>query len=95
MGSDAPLFEVYCDINARMTERGFLLTNGSIEDLARLGLTLEAAVGKRFAFNGGGDTDESGAPADIMFDGVVEHDPEWGYLAVMDAKGVYWRPSKS
>lgn len=73
-----------------MTERGYSLQrNGSVSDLSSLGLTLESAVGKRFTFFMD-DGDENGNPNDIMFNGVVVHDSEWGYLAVMD-DDVYWR----
>ena len=84
--------EIYCDLNARMMSNGYSLeTRGSIEDLAKLGLTLEQAVGKRFFFNGGLDADDFGRAADIMFNGVVVKDLYWGYLALSDAEGVYWR----
>jgi len=43
--------ELYFDLNARMTQDGYLATsNGTLEDLRKLGLTLEQAVGRRFAF---------------------------------------------
>ena len=86
-----PFPEIYCDLNARMTERGYSLErNGSVSDLSNLGLTLEAAVGRRFTFFMD-DGDENGNPDDIMFNGVVIHDSEWGYLAIMDEDDVYWR----
>lgn len=45
------LREIYCDLNARMTERGYSLEHrGSIVDLEKLGLTLRTAMGKRFTF---------------------------------------------
>ena len=84
--------EIYCDLNARVTENGYSLERrGSVEDFAKLGLTLEQAVGKQFVFNGGEDTNEDGKPADIMFNGRVVKDLQWGYLAVSDEHGVYWR----
>ena len=86
-----PFPEIYCDLNARMTDRGYSLErNGSVADLAKLGLTLESAVGKRFTFMMD-DADDNGNPDDIMFNGVVIHDPKWGYLALADEDGVYWR----
>ena len=86
-----PYPEIYCDVNARMTERGYSLErSGSIEDLRKLGLDLEAAVGRRFTFVGG-DDGEPGRPDDIMFNGVVIHDDQYGYLALADDDGVYWR----
>lgn len=42
--------EIWCDFNGRVNERGFLPTNGTIGDLAALGLTLEEAIGRRFVF---------------------------------------------
>jgi hypothetical protein len=90
-----PFPEIYCDLNARMTDRGYSLQrNGSVSDLSKLGLTLESAVGRRFTFFMD-DSDEEGNPDDIVFNGVVVHDPEWGYLAVMDDDDVYWRSQVS
>ena len=87
--------EIYCDLNARMTENGYSVeTCGSVADLAKLGLTLEKAVGRCFTFNGGSDVNENGEPSDIMFSGVIVKDPEWGYLAVSDAAGIYWRSTQ-
>jgi hypothetical protein len=95
MKSDQAVPEIYCDLNAGMTENGYSLERrGSIEDLAKLGLTLEQAVGMKFIFNGGEDSDENGNPADIMFNGFVVKDSRWGYLAVSDEDGVYWRVRK-
>lgn len=85
--------EIFIDLNARMTENGYLITRGSLADLQRLGLTPEQAIGKRFTFNGGGDADDDGKPADIMFDGTIEKHEEFGYLAVSDARGIYWKPT--
>lgn len=83
--------EIYCDLNARMTERGYSVERrGSVDDLAKLGLTLAGAVGMRFTFVQN-DGDEHGNPDDIMFNGIVIHDPKWGYLAYADEDGVYWR----
>lgn len=83
--------EVFIDLNARMTDNGYLLTDGSLADLARLGLTPETAVGKSFTFNGGADEDDDGKPADIMFDGTIQNYEGYGYLAVPNSKGVYWK----
>jgi len=92
MNRDAPLPEIYCDINARMTDNGYSLERqGSIEDLARLGLTLDMAVGEEFLFSGGADEDDNGQPADIVFRGMVVKHPAWGYLAQADAAGIFWR----
>jgi hypothetical protein len=85
-----PYPEICCDLNARMTERGYLLTRGSVEEFTKLGLTLESAVVKRFTFVGD-DADEDGKSDDIMFNGVVIHDEKFGYLAFADEDGVYWR----
>ena len=87
-----PYAEVYCDLNARMTEHGFSLERrGSVDDLARLGLDLQSAVGRRFLFSMD-DADDEGRRDDIMFVGTVQHDAEWGYLAVMDTPGdFFWR----
>lgn len=81
---------IFIDLNARMTDNGFLLTEGSLADLAKLDLTPETAVGKRFTFMGGDDED-NGQPADIMFDGTIQKDETFGYLAVSDARGIHWK----
>ncbi len=83
--------EVYCDLNAGMTEGRYSLERrGSIEDLAKLGLTLETAVGRRFTFYMD-DGDDQGRPDDIMWEGCVVHEKEWGYLAEYDGGGFYHR----
>ena len=83
--------EIYCDLNARMTDRHYsLTTNGSVADLKKLGLTSETAVGRRFTFVGG-DDGELGVPDDIMFNGVVVHHPTLGYVAEADPDGIYHR----
>jgi len=85
-----PFPEVYFDGNARMLERGYSLVRGSVEDLARLGLSPANAVGMRFTFVMH-DTDEHGNSDDIMFNGIVIHDPKWGFLAFADEDGLYMR----
>ena len=63
---------IYCDLSPDRTERGFSLERTrSIEDLAKIGLTLESAVGLKFVFGDG----------NLNFNGIVIHDPELGYLA--------------
>ena len=89
MAGAVELPEVYCDLNAQ-TERGYSLErNGSVTDLAKLGLTLEQAVGKRFRFYSD-DGNDKGEPDDIMFDGIVAKDPTWGYEAIPESH-VFWR----
>ena len=84
------LKEIYCDLNARMTENGYSLErNGSIRDLQKLGLSLEKAIGKRFRFYMD-DANDDGKPNDIMFDGVVVFSKEYGYLAEQESK-IFWR----
>ena len=88
------LDEVYCDLNARMTENCYSLEkNGSVKDLEKLGLNLEAAKGKRFRFYMD-DADDDGTPNDIMFDGVVIFSDEHGYLAEQDSE-IFWRNDAS
>lgn len=86
--------EIDIDLNARMTKNGYALRRGALDGLARLGLTIEQAVGRRFTFNGGDDTHAGGEPAEIVFDGTIVKDAEWGYLAAEDSKGIYWRPKR-
>ncbi|MEC7120329.1 MAG: hypothetical protein VXW65_10555 [Pseudomonadota bacterium] len=86
--------EVYFDINARMTERGYLLTSGSLANLSQLGLTPSKAVGMKFTFNGGNDVDNDGTPVEVIFDGTIEWSAEYGYLAVTDDRGIYLKPKR-
>jgi hypothetical protein len=77
-----PFPEIYCDLNAEMIERGYSLERrGSVDDLVKLGLTLAQAVGMRFTFVMD-DADEHGNPDEIMFNGVVIHDQQWGYSGI-------------
>ena len=89
------LREIFIDLNARMTGNGFALTNGSIADLAALGLTPAQAVGMEFVFNGGDDTVEDGDSVEILFEGIIELHDQWGYLAVANSKGIYWRAKRA
>jgi hypothetical protein len=82
--------EIWCDFNGRMTERGYLPTSGTIQDLAALGLTLETALGQRFVFVSG-DADEHGNPDDIMCNGTIVRDAHFGILLEGDDTGIYWR----
>jgi len=83
--------EVYCDLNARMTEQGYSLERrGSVDDLAKMGFTLASAVGSRLLFYMD-DADDDGTPNDIMFRGVVVHDPQYGYLAIKDEDDFFHR----
>lgn len=95
MASDDALPEIFVDFNGYVKKRDarpcYLLTRGTYDDLARLGLTVEQAVGKRFAFNGGGDTDENGVPSDIMSAGTIVRDEDFDLLAQQDSE-IYWRP---
>jgi hypothetical protein len=85
------LREIYCDHNARLTENGHSLERrGSVDDLAKLGLTLDSAVGQAFRFVSD-DRDLGGNPDDIMFDGVVVRDAQYGILAVANDRGVFHR----
>jgi hypothetical protein len=86
--------EIWCDFNGRMTERGYLPTNGTIRDLAALGLSLEEAVGRRFVFVSD-DADEQGNPDDIMHNGAVVRDARFGVLLEIDDTDFYWRSELS
>jgi len=73
-----------------MTERGFVPTNGTIRDLAALGLSLEETVGRRFVFVSD-DADEHGNPDNIMHSGTVIRDAQFGVLLEIDDTDFYWR----
>lgn len=74
-----------------MTKHGYLLTRGTIDDLAKLGLTPETAVGRRFVFNGGGDANEGELMSEIMSEGTIIRHPDFGFLLECDVQ-IYWRP---
>jgi hypothetical protein len=80
--------EVMIDFNARMTQSGYMATcRGTLEDLAEIGLSLDAAVGKLFIFSeAGGRLPHS--PTDLICTGTIVVDPEFGFLAVEDENGV-------
>jgi hypothetical protein len=85
--------EIFIDLNAGKGKGYSLEIRGAVQGLKNLGLSLEQAVGMRLIFNGGEDTNEAGEPAEILFKGVVIKDEKWGYLAMPDEKGIYWRMS--
>lgn len=82
--------EIFCDFNGCVTDLGYMPTNGTIRDLAALGLTLENAVGRRFVFVSA-DADEQGNPDDIMHNGAVARDADFGVLLEIDETGFHWR----
>ena len=83
--------EIFCDLNAQMTENGYLLTRGSVDDLSKCGLTLESAIGKEFLFcDPSADRDKAGVIQDICFTGYVERNQEFGFLAIQTGD-LYWR----
>ena len=92
--SSLPAQEVYCDLNARMTEHGYSLErHGSVVDLEKYGLTLEAAIGRSFIFYMD-DGDDAGNPDDIMFLGTVTLDTQYGYLAARDERIPFFHRSE-
>ena len=86
--------EIFCDFNGRMTARGYLPTSGTIRDLAALSLTLESAVDRQFVFVSD-DADEQGNPDDIMHNGTLVRDMQFGVLLETDDTGFYWRSELS
>jgi hypothetical protein len=81
--------KIYCDLNGRMTERRYLPTNGTTDDLAAFGLTLEGAVGRRFLL-AMPDADENNNPGALIAWGTVVIDPKFGFL--LEADGEFaWR----
>jgi hypothetical protein len=83
--------ELYFDLNARMTDDGYLATcQGTLDDLAKLGLTLDQAVGRRFAF-AQPDTNDKGELDAWYFTGTIVKDAKFGYIAVADSRGVIWK----
>ena len=91
VASQDPPSELYFDLNARMKQNGYLATcNGTLEDLRKLGLTLEQAVGRRFAF-AQPDTNDRGELDAWYFTGTIVKDVQFGYIAVPDSRGVIWK----
>jgi len=89
--SESGLREIYCDVNAKLTESGYSLERqGSVDDFAKIGLTLESAIGQSFRFVSD-DEDFEGKPDDIMFDGTVVRDAQYGILAVANDRGLFHR----
>ena len=86
MRARSPNPEIFCDFNARMTEKGYLPTTGTVQDLLNLGLTLEGAVGRQFVFVSD-DADQHGNVDDIMHNGEVVRDAHFGVLLEADESG--------
>jgi len=87
------LAEIYCDLNGQVRDRGYSLElPGSVDSFAKLGLALEAVVGKQFSFYMG-DMNERNEPDDLMFDGIVVSDPQLGYFALAEGD-FYWRSER-
>lgn len=83
--------KIYCDQNDGMTDRRYMPTIGTRDDLAALGLTLETAVGLPFElYMPDGDLD--GNLGDIVGNGTVVVDAEFGFLLEVDENGFDWRP---
>jgi len=86
-----PYPEIFVDLNAQWGERIYSAEcQGTIADLAKLGMTLETASGKRFTFVME-DADQKGNLDDIMFNGVIERRPDGSYQVLADQDGIYWR----
>jgi len=86
--------EIYADLSAAFgDDRYFATSYGTLEDLKKLGLTPETAVGKRFLFNSGADCAPDGEPADIMFLGTFVRDSEYGVVVKLEGD-VFWRAYK-
>lgn len=89
MGSE-PVPEIFCDFNGRVKPGSYLLTRGTYDDLTALGLTVDAAIGRPFLFNGGEDT-EDGVHSHIMRYGEIARDVTYKYLVVCTGD-FFWRP---
>jgi len=87
--------EIWCDFNGRVAPSSYWIgTQTTIDQLAAMGLTLESAVGRRFTFNGGDDSDDSNVPSEILCEGVLEQDSALRcFVARVDNK-FYWRPKQ-
>jgi hypothetical protein len=85
--------EIGIDLNARIDGNTYVADLPCTRDsLQRLGLTLETALGKSFAFvDISGTVNDSGAPDDLMFYGVIAHRDGAGYIAQEDGNGLFYR----
>ena len=91
MNTNTEDVEIFIDLNNSRGDGYSVEIRGAIQDLQNIGLTLEQAVGMSFTFNGGADSNEAGDPAEIIFRGIIVKDNRWGYLAIPNDKGIYWR----
>lgn len=80
---------LYFDANSQLAERSCALVQGTLDDLAALGLDPAAACGLRFTFvqEELGDSDELDA---LVFNGRISHSPSLGHFALADAGGAQW-----
>jgi len=78
---------VYLDFNDRVRVNTYFFCTGTFESLKAMGLTADESVGKRFTF-----WMDEGTPDDVIAEGVVEMDPRWKHVAVLDTDvGFYTR----
>ena len=89
---DKAMYEIYCDFNAGISEEKYYLRRGTIDDLNKVNLTPELAVGMSFWFVAD-DIGLNGKSDDLMCRGSIEFDEEFGYIALVDGK-IYHRSDK-
>jgi hypothetical protein len=85
--------EVAIDLNARLDRNTYMADLPcTLASLQSLELTLETAIGKTFAFvDISGTVNDSGAPDDSIFYGVIARSDDGGYVALADTSGLLYR----
>ncbi|NYZ63427.1 hypothetical protein [Luteimonas deserti] len=80
---------LYFDANSQLAERSYALVQGTLDDLAALGLDPAAACGLRFTFVQE-ELRESEELDALMFNGTISHSPSFGHFALADEGGALW-----
>ena len=85
--------ELAIDLNARFDRNTYAADLPCTqESLRRLGLTLETALGKTFAFvDISGAVNDAGGADDLMFYGTIVYRDGIGYFAEEDGNGLRYR----
>lgn len=76
--------EIQCDLRAGRTDRGYLLTKGTVEDLADRGLTPQDAVGRKFVLVTNDSIGPHPKSRNTRCKGTIVEDAEFGSLVKVE-----------
>ena len=90
MQSELATPQLYFDANNQLASFVFGLVTGTKNDLAKMGLTPQSALGRQFLFVQE-DEGPNGEPDAIQFLGTIDHSEKFGYHLRVGGGGVHWR----